>query len=92
MKSSNLHRVEEPEENIHHDSNEKRFINFFKNLRYNIVGVTKKATIVWICVYTLAVVMNFVADKYSHIAPCENGKFQTCFRLENEQSLTKHFV
>ena len=69
-------RVEEPENNIHHDqegSDWNKFTNFFKNVKYNILGVTVKATIVWAVVYVIAIIINSVGDNWQ--SSCEEGKF-----------------
>ena len=76
-------RVEEPENNIHHDqegSDWNKFTNFFKNVKYNILGVTVKATIVWAVVYVIAIIINSVGDNWQ--SSCEEGKFfQKCLLL-----------
>ena len=68
--------VEEPENNIHHDQEGScwnNFTNFFKNVKYNILGVTVRASIVWLIVYVIAIIINIVGDTYAN--SCENGKF-----------------
>ena len=68
-------RVEEPENNIHHDQEGScwtNFTNFFKNVKYNILGVTVKATIVWAIFYVIAIIINYVGDSYT--SSCANGK------------------
>ena len=69
-------RVEEPENNIHHDQEGScwnNFTNFFKNVKYNILGVTVKATIVWLIVYVIAIIINSLGDDYQ--SSCEMGKY-----------------
>ena len=69
-------RVEEPENNIHHDQEGScwnEFTNFFKNVKYNIVGITAKATIVWAIVSVIAIIINYVGESYA--SECERGKF-----------------
>ena len=76
LKNIIIYRVEEPENNIHHDQEGScwnNFTNFFKNVKYNILGVTVKATIVWAIVYVIAIIINSVGESYKSI--CEDGKF-----------------
>ena len=76
LKNMIIYRVEEPENNIHHDQEGScwnNFTNFFKNVKYNILGVTVKATIVWAIVYVIAIIINSVGESYKSI--CEDGKF-----------------
>ena len=76
LKNIIIYRVEEPENNIHHDQEGScwnNFTNFFKNVKYNILGVTVKATIVWLIVYVIAIIINYVGDSYE--SDCEMGKF-----------------
>jgi len=54
--------VEEPENNIHHNQEGSRWKNFFKNVKYNILGVTVKATIVWAIVYIISIIINQVGN------------------------------
>jgi len=71
-------KVEEPENNIHHDqegSSWNNFTNFFKNVKYNILGVTVKASIVWAIVYVIAIIINLVGDTYT--SSCENEQLWT---------------
>merc|ERR1712203_655346 len=71
-------KVEEPENNIHHDQEGScwnNFTNFFKNVKYNILGVTVKATIVWVIVYVIAIIINSVGDSYQ--SSCEMEKLWT---------------
>ena len=76
LKNIIIYRVEEPENNIHHDQEGScwnNFTNFFKNVKYNILGVTVKATIVWAVVYVIAIIITYVGDSYE--SSCEEGKF-----------------
>ena len=66
-------RVEEPENNIHHNQEGSRWKNFFKNVKYNIFGVTVKATIVWAIVYVIAIIINSVGNHFHSV--CEKGNF-----------------
>ena len=83
LKNIIIYRVEEPENNIHHDQEEScwnTFTNFFKNVKYTILGVTIKATIVWAIVYVIAIIINCVGDSWE--SKCEEGKFfQTALLL-----------
>ena len=65
--------VEEPENNIHHNQEGSRWNNFFKNVKYNILGVTVKATIVWTIVYVISIIINQVGNAKTNT--CEEGKF-----------------
>ena len=67
-----IYRVEEPENNIHHQEG-SCWTNFIKNVKYTILGVTVKATIVWAVVYVIAIIINVVADSWT--SNCEEGKF-----------------
>jgi len=65
-------KVEEEEKNIHHDQEGScwnEFTNFFKNVKYNIVGITAKATIVWAIVSVIAIIINYVGESYA--SECE---------------------
>ena len=76
LKNIIIYRVEEPENNIHHDQEGScwsNFTNFFKNVKYTILGVTVKATIVWAVVYVIAIIITYVGDSYE--SSCEEGKF-----------------
>ena len=68
-------RVEEPVHNIHHEDGScwTNFTNFFKNVKYNILGVTVKATVVWAIVYVIAIIPNCVGDSWK--SSCKDGKF-----------------
>ena len=65
--------VEKPENNIHHNQEGSRWKNFFKNVKYNILGVTVKATIVWTIVYVISIIINQVGNAKTNT--CEEGKF-----------------
>ena len=72
LKNIIIYRVEEPENNIHHEEG-SCWTNFFKNVKYTIFGVTIKATIVWAIVYVIAIIINCVGDSWE--SKCEEGKF-----------------
>jgi hypothetical protein len=76
---------EQPENNIHHDQEGSCWNNFFKNVKYNILGVTVKATIVWAIVYVIAIIINVVGDSWA--ANCEEEQLWT---INAGQKLVNH--
>merc|ERR1719151_94634 len=77
--------VEEPENNIHHDQEGSRWKNFFKNVKYNILGVTVKATIVWTIVYIISIIINQVGNAKTNT--CEEEKL---WSIRADDTLENH--